>query len=216
MNSLKKEKLFLEKLPPTIILNNMPTMIFSYDLNHRIIWANKAVCNYFKLPLEELKGKLCYKLWDKKELTQCEHCALTETIIHSKSQTKNIIDAKNRTWNSRTLPVFNKNNHLVEIVEIRIDVTELEKLGKDRKRIIELLEENIVSFYSLIDGIRNPLTVILGLSELRDTQLHEQICAEVQKIVNTLNLVESAFANSLKTIQNIKDIEIEIPNHRSD
>jgi two-component system response regulator len=71
------------------------------------------------------------------------------------------------------------------------------EIDKAKKRAFEQINKNIEQFAILIDGIRNPLAIILGLTELRtDDDTKAIIMEQIKKIEMILKRLDEGWLDS--------------------
>ena len=106
-----------------------------------------------------------------------------DTPIRTKSGKAKII-----SWGARG--IFGEQGELVGSVVIGLDITEQKEMEKLRRRAYEQLESNIELFATLVDGIRNPLTVIVGLAGMRASKKSERMlqqCERIEEIIKSFD-----------------------------
>jgi two-component system response regulator len=71
-------------------------------------------------------------------------------------------------------------------------------LDRAKRQAFEVIEENINQFAVLVDGIRNPLAIINGFSELRieDEETRKVFLESVERINNILKGVDARWNES--------------------
>lgn len=130
------------------LLDEMPVMIAWYDLDLRLIWANKALIVTSGKPLEFLVEKTYHQIW---RLTQGE---ISDYPIVKAKQTKQIEEKQivlsdDRVWNVRASPVFNQAGEMVAITDVIRDITALEK----EKIALRLNEKRHVAFIEAVNNL---------------------------------------------------------------
>ena len=83
------------------------------------------------------------------------------------------------------------------LVQIQ-DITERKRIEEVKRKAYEQAEENIERFAILVDGIRNPLAVIAGFSELKKDQTSEKVKQQVKRIVKILKQLDQGWLESEK------------------
>ena len=72
------------------------------------------------------------------------------------------------------------------------------ELERERNQILNQLEKNIGNMMMLVDGIRNPLTVIKGLTELKCREIYATIEKEISSILRAVQEIEKGWVESEK------------------
>ena len=62
----------------TDMLDNAPVIIAFLDMDHNIVWANKAYQKTTVLSLQEMEGKRCHLIWGFAE--PCSNCPVMKAI----------------------------------------------------------------------------------------------------------------------------------------
>ena len=96
--------------------------------------------------------------------------------------------------NISAIPI--KNAQLYEIVKNEIEKRkEIEILKQEAYR---QLEDNIERFFLLVDRIRNPLTVILGIVEMGDIKNQLVVEEQIENIVKIMDQIEQGWQKTIK------------------
>ncbi|TFF88926.1 MAG: PAS domain-containing protein [Promethearchaeota archaeon] len=120
---------FLENVrDKTLILDNIQEHIIFQDVNHKIIWANKAAADSLNLKSEELIGKKCYCLWAEREEV-CEGCPVEESLEKNKPVSHQMSTPDGRYWLVKGVTVKDDADHIVGAVETTLDIT-TEKIAR--------------------------------------------------------------------------------------
>ncbi len=70
------------------------------------------------------------------------------------------------------------------------------ELERERNAVLKQLEENINNMMVLVDRIKNPLTVILGVTELRCQEVRDEIEREIANILRIVKEIERGWLES--------------------
>ncbi|MFH0967261.1 MAG: PAS domain S-box protein, partial [Methanobacteriota archaeon] len=91
------------------------------------------------------------------------------------------------------------------------DITEQKRLTRDKNAALEQIKRNIAELSVLNDTIRNPLMVILTLSELENPDFAGKILHEVERIDKMITQLDSRWMESDKILEFLrKHYQIEI------
>ncbi len=143
----------------------IPDLITLQDKNKKIVRANQATFDFFKMKPEELLSKTCYQLF-KGSSQLCSDCPSMTVPIDGKKHV-NIIENKelDTTFQVTSALVLDDNNAMQYIVYIAQDVTEIKKLEKELTQA-----QKMQAVGTLAGGIahdfNNILAAILGYAEI--------------------------------------------------
>jgi PAS domain S-box-containing protein len=135
-----------------LILNGMSELVIYQDLDHRIIWANRAVGESLHLTPESLVGRRCYELWHSRQ-TPCPDCPVARARLTGCIQESEVRTPDHRAWLLRAYPVKDEHGVLVGMVEMIRDVTE-------RRRSEAALRRSAKEFHTLVNNL--PALVFKG------------------------------------------------------
>ncbi|MBW2407120.1 MAG: sigma 54-interacting transcriptional regulator [Deltaproteobacteria bacterium] len=145
-----------------------------YDSEYKIIRANQALLDRFRLPLEKVINRYCYELFYDRTTT-CKDCHVKEVFEHGESRMlqKQISapDGSQRIYEVHSYPVKDTKGHTIQAIEHARDITE-------RKH----LEDQLLSSKKLNDKIINSITdnlVVIDPKTLRIIQANESFCKRV-------------------------------------
>jgi PAS domain S-box-containing protein len=133
------------------MLDNAPVITAFLDMDHNILWANKAFQEAAGLSLQEMEGKECHLIWGFDE--PCHNCPVKKAIetgelceaeITPRNQ-EQWIDNQG-SWLVRATPTRNKNGSIIGSIMVAYDIT-------DRKQVEESLRENEEQLNTLIDAM---------------------------------------------------------------
>jgi len=116
------------------ILDSMSELVTYQDADMTVMWANRAAAESVGLPMDELVGGHCYKLWQKRN-EPCEGCPVIEARRTGQPQEGEITSPDGRMWYVRGYPVKARDGEVVGVVEVTLDITE-------RKRIEHALRQS--------------------------------------------------------------------------
>ncbi|MBA7680353.1 hypothetical protein ES703_88668 [subsurface metagenome] len=126
------------------ILDSMSEVVVFQDMEHRLIWANKAAGESMDTPPAQLAGRYCYEVWHQRS-EPCVGCPITKAIETDQPQQGEMTTPDGRVWFVGGYPVRDANGDIMGIVESVLDITE-------RKRAKEELETSRAQMQAILDG----------------------------------------------------------------
>ncbi len=112
-----------------VILDHHPAHAVLQDLEHRIMWANRAACESLNLSREQVVGRYCYTLWGQRT-TPCPNCPIEKTYRTGTAEEGYIQTPDGRQWHVYSRPIMNESGNIKQILEITEDVTEQEGIAR--------------------------------------------------------------------------------------
>jgi len=143
-----------------------------HDADMNITKVNKALCEEFNLPPEEIIGKHCYDLFHDLD-EPCEGCLDVLCDRSSKSTIFEIFHPKlNKTLMVSQASIYDEDDEFVGAVHIARDITKQKKLEEQLQR-----SQRMEAVGTLAGGIahdfNNILAAILGFSDLALLEIEE-------------------------------------------
>lgn len=166
----KKESLQLLDAYQQAIAENICHSIT--DNNGTIIYVNKKFCELSKYSEKELIGKthriLKSGVHDEKVYKDLWNTIKTGKLWHGEIKNK----TKDGTfyWSDTTiLPIFDKNNNIIQYLALRIPITEKKELEEKQKVYTKSIEEML---FMTSHKVRQPIAHILGTTQLLDQYMN--------------------------------------------
>jgi PAS domain S-box-containing protein len=154
----------------TLILDNASEIIAYHDINHNILWANRAYLKATGLSLSQIKGKKCYHAWGLDRL--CKDCPVTKTIETREPQSAELTPQNQPhwppdmgSWLSRAAPVKDETGSVIGAIEVAHDITERKKA-----------EQKLLEDQAQLKSLASQLTLAEEHERRRlATELHDRI-----------------------------------------
>jgi len=116
------------------------------DPNFRIIWANEARARMHQYSLEQMIGRPCYEVFQRRKEV-CEGCPVGETLRTGKPCTRErLADRPDgvRVWSeSHAWPVFDDAGEITSVVEYARDITERKQAQGALQKAHNELEQKV-------------------------------------------------------------------------
>ncbi|GAH50665.1 unnamed protein product, partial [marine sediment metagenome] len=124
------------------ILDSMSEIVVFQDMEHRLIWANKAAGESVNLTHEQLAGRYCYEVWHQRN-EPCVGCPITKAIETDHPHQAEMTTPDGRVWFVGGYPVRDANGDIMGIVESALDITERKQAEEQTKQLQEYLQLQI-------------------------------------------------------------------------
>jgi PAS domain S-box-containing protein len=150
------EKLRKSEQEKSVILDAMTELVLYLDTDLRVIWANKAMQDAFKLAPGKLNKKHCYDALHNRSRA-CRICPAVKTLKTGEPQEVIDFSSYKKNWVLRSYPVRDERGVLIGIVEIVTDITERrraqEAMRQSEQKYREIFENaNDIIFILDFDG----------------------------------------------------------------
>ncbi len=185
------------------VVNNASDIIIIHDENGKILFANKALVAFTGFSEEELNDKTIEDILTSTEKVEGKN-GLEDEID------RYMIEIEDRNSIGKKLEVISKVISQKEeeygMLLIGRDVSDKIKMEQYRKQVFRQLEENIDNFYYLTDRIRNPLSVILGYTELFTSKVETTLIEQINNIVEVVDNLETGWVTTMKHRQMLDEL----------
>lgn len=114
------------------LLDAIPDNLTLLSPDLKIIWANKGAAQGFGLTTNDLIGKYCYNLWQKRT-EPYERCPVQRSFITGKPENEEFVAPDGRFWDLRTVPIKEDNGNIISVIEVGRDITE-RKIAENKLR----------------------------------------------------------------------------------
>jgi PAS domain S-box-containing protein len=129
------------------VLAAMLDIVIYQDLEHRVVWANKAAGESVGLAPEGLIGRYCYEIWQQRSLP-CVNCPVAQARETSKPQQNEVSSPDGRLWLVRGYPVIGPDGVVSGAIEVTQDITE-------RKRVEEALRQSEEKYRTILSEMQD-------------------------------------------------------------
>jgi len=167
-----------------IVLAISPVHIVYHDLEHNIVWANKAACDSVGKSLKEIKGKKCYQVWAKRD-TICRECPIDRAWKTAKMERGEMRTPDNRYWMVTGVPFVNEEGKIIGAVESTMDITDL-------KITYQNLEKTINATIETISRIMDTRDLYTAGHQVRVSKLAIAIAKEMKLPSNKIETIRIA------------------------
>ena len=114
------------------ILDSVQDMVFTKDADARILYANKATCDYYGMTLDELRGLDAADAADDRAVFE------TGRTVEAEEEPNRRADGQTRYFHTLKSPIKDTSGRVVEVVGVSRDVTQRRE---EAGRVQELLRE---------------------------------------------------------------------------
>ncbi|MBS7249936.1 MAG: PAS domain S-box protein [Candidatus Freyarchaeota archaeon] len=134
-----------------LILDSIAEDVIYQDKDHKIMWTNRTAGTSVSLTAEQLVGRYCYEVWQKRS-KPCEGCPVTKSLETGQPQEAEINVPDGRIFLIRSYPVRDEEETIIGAVEVTLEITE-------RRRAEDALRESEHKYRSLVDTSPDPITL---------------------------------------------------------
>jgi len=164
------------------IYDSIQDQLSLQNLNFEILRVNKPVIAAYQCTFKDLIGKKCFEVYYRRS-SPCERCPVAATI-KTKQPACTIIQIPDRNTSLRisSYPVFNEKGTLISVIEYTQDITEEQRLQKQRFQAEKLAGIDILASGAAHE-INNPLSAIIGMAEIA---MEEQSLSEIKNYLRDI------------------------------
>ncbi|MFP4143123.1 MAG: PAS domain S-box protein [Thermoplasmata archaeon] len=106
------------------------------NLDHDILWANKAAGDSIGEDPEDLIGRKCYEIWHDRE-EECKNCPVQDAIESGEIERGEVRSPDGRYWIITGNPITDEEGDLQGVVEVTLEITAM----KEKEKRLEASEE---------------------------------------------------------------------------
>jgi len=207
-NYLKSKNVDITKLVYELMTYSSDHFVFKKP-GFKSLWVNRKIDDFTdkKITKEELKNKPCYQIFYDRD-KPCENCAVEKSFKSGQPEETEMKIPKydGEVYIMKAFPVYNRENELVGVFELRLNITE-------RKRLTERLEYNnkkLNTFDTLVHEIKTPLNLIntslqILENKVENDKLDKEKLKKYLNVINKNNLRLQKLANNILEINKINN-----------
>jgi PAS domain S-box-containing protein len=121
------------------ILDAMSELVAYQDLEHNVLWTNRAAAVSVNEEQEKLIGRKCFKIWAGRE-EECDICPVAKAIETGNVQRDKIMTPDGRIWNITGYPLKNETGEILNVVEVTADITKSEQVNEELRDSWNMLQ----------------------------------------------------------------------------
>mgnify|MGYP006287559887 CR=1 FL=1 len=180
-----------------LILNSTAEMVAYYDLNLKVIWANRASAESAGKTREDLVGSHCYEIWHRRT-SPCVGCPILKAHETGKPQEAEIKSPDGRYWHLRGYPVKDSKGNVTALVEFGQDISGRKQAEREKENLEEQYRQaqKMEAIGQLTGGVahdfNNLLQIITGCTEMAIETLHEDAHPAIQPLKEVFKAGERA------------------------
>ncbi len=157
----------------TLVLDNLKELVGYHDMDHRLVWVNRAYAEAIGESVEDIRGKKCYETWLDRE-KPCPSCPVTEALRTGEERENEVSPpGEPKNWLIKGTPVYDEQN-LIGAIEVTRDVPkshckvkELDRTKREYEELINGMNDTawVISFEEDFLEINEAATKKLGYSK---------------------------------------------------
>lgn len=146
------------------LLDAIPDRLTLLSPDLRILWANRGAAEAAGLEAAALEGKYCYELWHNLS-EPCDSCPATRSFVSAKPESEELTTENEQFWNVCTYPIKDEEGKVINVIELRADVTEKVAFQAEAMR-----NAHLASLGELAAGVahevNNPINCVINYAQI--------------------------------------------------
>ncbi|MFP3912452.1 MAG: PAS domain S-box protein [Desulfobacteraceae bacterium] len=214
-----EEALRASELQKNLILDATAEMVAYYDLDLRVIWANRAGAESVGKSTADLVGHHCYEIWAQRN-DPCPDCPVLKARDTGVAQKIERQTPDGRYWLLRGYPVLDDQGKAFALVEFGQDITEQKQAEERHVQLEEQMHQaqKLESIGLLAGGVAHDFNNMLGiiianaeLAEMRrdaDGLVHQNLQEILKASHRAADTVRQLLAFARKQTISPKDLDL--------
>ncbi|MCX6683567.1 MAG: PAS domain S-box protein [Methanoregula sp.] len=189
------------------VVHDQTELIYRYRTDRTLLFANEAFLKYFYTTAKDPVGYI-FRLHvhpdDEVKVTEHFNALTPEQSVASIEHRIIMPDGSIRwqQWNNRAF--FNESGKVTEYQSVGRDITDRKEIEQLQRESYQQIEQNLQQFAILNDHIRNPLSVIVLLTEMDAGPHTQQILEKSKEIDRIITQLDRGWLESEKIHQFLK------------
>ncbi|MBW2630648.1 MAG: PAS domain S-box protein [Deltaproteobacteria bacterium] len=181
------------------ILDSMAEPVLHIDADMKILSTNRAMSKLFNLPLDKMKGRICYEVLHNRNKL-CGACSMAEVFETGKPRESDVVSSFGKKWILGSYPVSYEGGKVASAIEIAHDITTIMQAEAE----IKSHQEHITLINQILrHDLTNDLVVIQSALNLYNKSPEEDLLQEIS----------SHTKKSLGLINRMRELEFFISRH---
>ncbi len=176
------EILKMDKQQKEIILGGISERVMYQDTDMKILWGNRVAGESFGLSPEELVGRYCYEVCQRRN-GLCAGCPAEKTAKTGQQHEAEITTRDGKVWFIRAYPVRRAKGDVFGIVHVALEISERKHLEEELLRMQRMqVVGGLIS--KIAHDINNALAAVAGHSAvlLRRLDPNHRLRKDVEQI----------------------------------
>ena len=142
------------------ILNSMSEDVVYYDMEHRIVWANRVASERIGLAPDELVGRHCYEIFHRRS-KPCPGCPVVKAREAGQPREAEMTGPDGRIWFVRGIPLRDANDNLARCLKIiccavMLKIEEVPRIRKALPHVLQLILHTLTTVDLQLTAPKNP------------------------------------------------------------
>ena len=187
----------------SVIFHAISNPVLILDSFQRIQESNDAVLFDIKKSHSDIRALPCYTVFHGPDATgPPDNCPFIRAMKTKKTETAEMkVELLGRTYQISCTPVLNDEGAVEKVIHVGTDITRIKELEAEQEAFLCQIKKNMVDMSMLNDGIRNPLTVILGRLDIDGCSNPDPIIKQIYRIDDLVTKLDQRWVESLKIVE---------------